>query len=75
MGSNLTEEGKVEGDASLMIDDGCFGAVGACPGINFGTSHTASCQADCLVLHENGIDLNSIAYWRVWGESGVAYTG
>ena len=32
LGSNLTEEGTVECDASLMVGDGTFGAVGACPG-------------------------------------------
>lgn len=32
LGSNLTEEGGVECDASIMAHDGCFGAVGACPG-------------------------------------------
>lgn len=32
LGSNLTEDGRVECDASLMTGNGCFGAVGACPG-------------------------------------------
>lgn len=31
-GSNLTEEGVVECDASCMAGDGAFGAVGAMPG-------------------------------------------
>lgn len=31
-GSNLTEDGTAEGDASLMTDDGAFGAVGALSG-------------------------------------------
>jgi len=31
-GSNLTEEGLVENDASVMAGDGAFGAVGAAPG-------------------------------------------
>lgn len=36
-GSNLTEDGHVEGDASIMDgDSGAFGAVGAVPGINKG---------------------------------------
>lgn len=34
-GSNLTEDGHVECDASIMDgDSGAFGAVGAVPGIN-----------------------------------------
>lgn len=32
MGSNLTESGIVECDASIMDGDGTFGAVGAVPG-------------------------------------------
>jgi len=33
LGSNLTEAGVVQGDASLMAGDGAFGAVGAAPGV------------------------------------------
>ncbi|KAK9806269.1 hypothetical protein WJX72_007956 [[Myrmecia] bisecta] len=33
LGSNLTEGGSVEGDASIMHGDGRFGAVGAVPGV------------------------------------------
>ena len=33
-GSNLTEEGSVECDASVMAGDGAFGAIGAAPGAN-----------------------------------------
>ena len=32
LGSNLTESGSVQCDASLMDGDGAFGAVGAAPG-------------------------------------------
>lgn len=35
-GSNLTEDGHVECDASIMDGDtGAFGAVGAVPGLTF----------------------------------------
>lgn len=32
-GSNLTLEGRVEADASIMLGEGTFGAVGAIPGL------------------------------------------
>ena len=34
IGSNLNLEGKVEEDASIMLGDGTFGAVGAVPGLH-----------------------------------------
>lgn len=40
LGSNLNEDGFVECDASVMSGDGCFGAVGACPGTPLSKMHT-----------------------------------
>lgn len=40
-GSNLTEDGNVECDASIMDGDtGAFGAVGAVPGLTFSNDET-----------------------------------
>lgn len=52
-GSNLTLEGSVEADASIMLGDRSFGAVGAAPGLN---KNCALCalpveqEVQCLAL-------------------------
>ena len=50
-GSNLTEEGTVECDASVMAGDGAFGGVGAAPGATLPTMRLCkyvALKAPCL---------------------------
>ena len=48
-GSNLTEEGFVECDASTMAGDGAFGGVGAAPGATLHAMKRLRCSPDCAL--------------------------
>ncbi len=76
-GSNLTEEGLVENDASVMAGDGAFGAVGAAPGALHvlplsatpalcGTAASRLLAQDCALLLDSVLLSSTQSAWAFW---------